>query len=209
MTSTGERRVIETIDDDLERWARWRVVRSYGLGYPKDSTGKLMDGMRSTTCPDCRGEGRIPGHRVGSALAFIDPCPQCHGRGKVAGDFTADESSRTVKCKECKGRGEVNGTTCPPCRGTGKHTNIRHYRINPAGIKSTRQPGADDDPLSHRIDWLVCTVLTEDERTVIMHEYCWSRTRQQALKRLRVDHQTFLVWLDGAKEKISIEVHSQ
>ena len=108
------------IDEDLERWARWRHVRSYGLGYPRDSTGKLMDGMRSTTCPDCRGEGRIPGHRVGSALAFIDPCPQCHGQGKVAGDFTADESSRTVKCKECKGRGEVNGTTCPPCRGDRK-----------------------------------------------------------------------------------------
>jgi len=194
---------IESVDEHLERWARWRHHRTNGLGYPKDSTGKLMDGMRNTTCPACRGQGKLPGHRVGSALAWIDPCPQCHGSGKVAGDLEADQSSRTVKCGECKGRGEVNGSTCVPCRGKGKITHIHHYRVNPAGIKATKPPGASDDPTSLRIDWLVCTALTEDERAVVMHEYCLSRTRQMALKRLRIRHQTFITLLDCAKDKIA------
>lgn len=148
----------------MERWIRW-ASRGCGVNYRMPSlTGKLMDGMRSTTCPDCKGEGRIPGHKVGSLLAWIDPCPRCLGEKRIKGDLEGNRSVASGPCPYCRKKGEdgkyrstgeINGRTCHKCKG-GKRTVIS-LEVNPAGIRATRYSGAneDDDPISLSIDGLV------------------------------------------------------
>lgn len=146
------------------RWAEWRKNGCHGRAWPTMSmTGKIMQGMRSTVCPSCRGEGRMPGWRIDSDLAWIDPCPQCHGWGKVSGDLEAETRTSTIPCFDCggtyrhrrmvPGKGDLNGMTCIKCRGSG--VRLKEFeRINPASIRATRFVGAneDDDPPSMMID---------------------------------------------------------
>lgn len=170
----------------FEGWARWRVGGvTTAFQQMSSLTGRLMDGMRSTTCPDCKGEGRIPGHRVGSQLAWIDPCPTCLGAKRVKGDLHAARSIKSQWCAVCwdekaeRSTGEVNGRTCAPCRGSGWRVRVQ-LEVNPAGIKGTRYYGVneDPDPASMCIDRLVATWSRTEGAywvamyRVVMAEYC-------------------------------------
>ena len=92
----------------------------------------------------------------------------------------------TVVCTACE-QGEVNGRTCVICRGSGQRTVVEH-KINPAHIRSTfRIP---DDPLSQRIDRLVCELRRRHQLLgywfVVDMEYCDNRGGTQALKAQRL-----------------------
>jgi hypothetical protein len=160
----------------MEHWARWRSNGCHGpaLNIPS-LTGKLMDGMRSTRCPACSGEGRMPGWKIGSELAWIDPCPQCNGWGKIRGDLHVKQRTRTIDCPDCYDKekdaslGEVQGRTCHRCRGSSERVFV-FLQVNPAGISATRYAGAneDDDPISMMIDRNVAG-WRNDHKTIMFH----------------------------------------
>jgi RecJ-like exonuclease len=194
----------------MEKWAIWSARREgdTSLGWPRITIiGKLMRDMPTTRCSTCDGHGRVPGSRVGSSLAFLT-CPLCNGKGKIDTDPHV-RGGLTKPCGRCdkdstgKPTGEINGKTCSSCRGTGRITNHDNAAVNPAFLRSTKQ-GAyiEDDQISQRIDWLICTAITEDERIVVMHEYRWSRTRLQALARLKVGDKYFRKTLADALRTI-------
>lgn len=209
------------IKELMERWARWSSSREGegGLGWPHTTiTGRLLRDMPTTRCPTCDGHGRIPGSRAGSLLAFLT-CPMCSGGGKVDADPRV-RGGDTKPCRYCKNpktgkpTGEKDGKTCVHCRGSGNMPTPANHEgrtpssaANPAYIKATKQGGyIEDDPTSQRIDWLICTAITEDERVVVMHEYRWSRTRLQALARLKVGDRYFRETLTDALTKIEAKL---
>lgn len=182
----------ENIRKLLERWARWRAYRAGSdLGFPKaDSIGRAMSSMPSTKCTTCDGKGKVSGGKIGAAVQSII-CPTCGGKGKVT--LTArDIIIRIKNCPDCNtGKptdrpGEVNGKTCIRCRGAGKIRTIR-AKANPAFIPSTR-PRSEygDDPLSQKIDFLICTKLTEDQRTILVWEYTRNGTQAEKSEKLKI-----------------------
>lgn len=211
------RQKVRDIRDLMEQWARWSAAREgdTSLGWPRVTIlGNLMRDMPTTQCPTCDGHGRVPGSRVGSALAFLT-CPICSGGGKIDADPHV-RGGETTPCTHCKNprtgkpMGEKNGQTCIHCRGSGYMPTPANFEgrtpasaVNPAFLRATKQGGyIEDDPISQRIDWLICTAITEDERVIVMHEYRWSRTRQKALARLKVGSQYFAETLADALRKI-------
>ncbi len=152
----------------VEQWARWRIYRvGNDLGWPKrDSIGKAMSGVPSTRCPICKGEGRAPGHRVGSEARWVDPCPQCNGKGGIKMDPDPKKA-------------------------------------NPAYIHSTRSRDSyDDDPTSQKIDYIVCTELTESERSILFMEYTRAGNQNHKISRLKITHSAYNQTLIDAENKI-------
>jgi hypothetical protein len=139
------------------RWADWRKNGCCTRAWPTISrTGAIMQGMRSTVCPSCRGRGRVEGWRVGSTHAWVDPCPDCDGAGKVDGSLDAERGFEIHDCRLCDAHGKFMGEICFRCAGKKKYR-LATLTINPAGIRSTRYAGAneDDDPPSIMIDRMV------------------------------------------------------
>ena len=201
----------------MERWARWSAGREgdTSLGWPRITIiGTLIRDMPTTKCFTCNGDGRVPGWKVGSTLAFLT-CPTCSGKGKIDADpnIRGPVTTPCIYCKSPdtgKSMGETEGKTCIHCRGSSMMPMPANYdgrtpgsAVNPAFLRSTKMGGyVENDPISQRIDFLICTAITEDERVVIMHEYRWSRTRQQALARLHVSSQYFTETLADALRSI-------
>lgn len=57
----------------------------------------VTPGSQTTTCPDCKGSGRVTFAQGGFSVSR--PCPRCLGRGQLAGN----------PCRKCSGRGKVFG----------------------------------------------------------------------------------------------------
>ena len=178
----------------LERWVRW----AFGARmYSRSTIGRLMDGLRSTTCATCRGRKRVEGWKVGSTAPWVDPCPACFGEGHFRADLGVERYVRTVDCPLCldttTGRpvGEVNGRTCFRCHGAKRYTIVRE-KCNPAGIRATRHSGAneDDDPISMRIDRLMAGWRTRDETVwlyeITMMEYTENGTQEAKARSMRI-----------------------
>jgi hypothetical protein len=78
----------------LQRWSRWRIgdriaVRRQ-LGYGVSVLAKVLDGMPTTTCPECRGAKKralpvMAGDRL--RIESVD-CPACSGLGWIPGRGT-------------------------------------------------------------------------------------------------------------------------
>ena len=172
----------------------------------KSLLGKIMDGMRSTSCPDCRGKGSIKG---------ID-CPRCDGSGRISGELHADHHRVNEPCPQCmrpdkdgklRPTGEFAGVTCFVCRGTKRR--VRHFKqVNPAGISGTRYAGIneDPDPISVAIDNLVAGWMNHDATVwwhlVIMKEYAAGGTAEMKANRLGVSGAFFSVKLKEAHRAI-------
>jgi len=116
-------------------------------------------------------------------------CPKCRGTGKV-----------TI---EAPGIAKMRAD-CPICEGAGK-VRLDHTpsKANPAFITGNGpKTGYNDDPISQRVDWLVCTAITEDERAVVMAEFTWNGNRDRKITKLHIRHSTFHSLLDSAISKI-------
>ena len=205
----------------LDRWVRW------GIGVPmyqRSILGKIMDGLGSTMCPACRGQGRAPGFRCGSAATWVDPCPQCNGLGRVRAELTARIQTRTRACPICKttdsggnvySSGEIAGRTCACCRGVGKLLHIS-VQVNPAGIRGTRYHGIneDDDPVSEAIDRLVSSWLQHDPTVwwnkVILEEHLCGGlcTQEVRARRLSISRRFYLRKLSEAYQEIGALIDS-
>lgn len=207
---------VSTIDARyyLERWVRWAFgARIYG----RSTIGKLMDGLRSTTCATCRGRKRVEGWKVGSDATWVDPCPACSGEGHIRADLGVDRYVRTVDCTQCldtaTGRpvGEVNGRTCFRCRGAKRYTIVRE-KVNPAGIRATRHHGAnqDDDPVSAQIDRLVAGWRVSDHTVwlyeVVMMEYSENGTQAAKARSMWVSTSFYEKKLKDAHGRVSVLV---
>lgn len=109
----------------------------------------------------------------------------------------------TNLCPICIGK-EKPVHNCPVCGGDGRvRLDVQDNKANPAFIRGNGpRYSYDDDPQSQRVDWLVCTVLTEDERVVVIHEYCRTGNRNSKIARLHITHSFFNELLDSALFKI-------
>lgn len=203
----------QNIRELMERWARWRIARRQG-GYGKTFTQKCIEGMPGTNCPACSGRGRLPGAVIAGKASWVI-CANCRGSGHV--DLQRQRAPRRVPCplhcgptflNRSEKSGELNGRTCPRCRGEG--TVIESFvTVNPATIRSTFQ--APDDPVSERIDRLVCELRLRDATHsyyfVIRAEYMDPRggTQEMKAQRINLSHgaycmrlQRALDWIDSA-----------
>lgn len=122
-------------------------------------------------------------------------CPKCAGSGKVKIESPGISSMR-VDCPICDGAGKVK------LDPTGS-------KVNPALISGNGPRSFyDDDPVSQRVDWLVCTALEEDQRVVLMAEFCRFGNRNQKIARLHITHSMYNGLLDAAMDIIQEELNN-
>lgn len=116
-------------------------------------------------------------------------CPRCGATGKV-----------TI---EAPGIAKLR-TDCPVCEGAGKvKLDPSSTKVNPALIAPTAfRGGLSDDPLSQRVDWLICTSLREDQRVVVMSEFTENGNRNRKIARIKITHSTFNELLESALNEI-------
>ncbi len=72
----------QTIHDLLMEWGAYRSgydQNRFGLGYGRSLLGKVLKGLKGTTCGKCIGRGVVQDIVTKSRVA----CPICKGRGKV------------------------------------------------------------------------------------------------------------------------------
>ena len=113
------------------------------------------------------------------------------------------EGLPTNRCPICIGR-EKPHHNCPVCGGDGRiKLEVMDDKANPAFIRGNGPVYSyDDDPQSQRVDWLVCTVLEEDERVIIIKEFCDMGNRNTKISRLHITHSYYNDVLDSAMQKI-------
>lgn len=108
-------------------------------------------------------------------------------------------------CPICIGR-EKPHHNCPVCGGDGRvKLEAQDNKANPAFITGNGMAvNYDDDPISQKVDWLVCTALTQDQKEVVMLTYTTNGTQAQKARRMTapVSQQYFSVLLGEAHDLI-------
>ncbi len=167
------------IVDVLERWARYRIGREDG------GTGWNRQTLLS---------------RVLSGMPGTD-CPRC--KDAVTG------ASLGVVWVEAPGMARRK-TACPTCDGARKiKLDVDPAKVNPALINgSGPRRGFDDDPLSQKVDWLVCVALTEDQRVVVLAQYTRAGTQEMKAGRLGISREFFSRLLGDAHAIIAQRINS-
>jgi len=98
----------------------------------------------------------------------------------------------------------VQYATCPQCSGLGEvKTAGDANKVNPYFIRPTGGFTEREDPVSQRIDWLVCTFIEEKERSVVMAEYRQNGNRNMKIRKLRITHLSYNNILASAHDKLA------
>lgn len=178
MTTITRRKTTIAIVDVLERWARYRVGRiDGGIGWNKQT---LL--------------GRVLGGMPGT------DCPRCKDAvtGASLGVVWVEApgvARRRVACPSCDGARKVKLDTNPS-------------KVNPALITGSGPRSAfDDDPLSQKVDWLVCVALTEDQRVVVLAQYTRHGTQKLKATRLGISEGYFSRLLGEAHDLIAQRIN--
>jgi molecular chaperone DnaJ len=80
------------------------------------------------TCSTCSGSGAKPGTRKST-------CPQCKGSGRMVVSSGFFQLAQT--CSRCQGEGTIIQTPCSDCKGQGRTKVIRKLKVKiPAGVDS-------------------------------------------------------------------------
>ncbi len=88
-------------------------------------------------------------------------------------EHDADGRKIHIECKICDSQGTIK-------------MDPDHLKANPAFIYSTRgRDSYDNDPISLEIDYIVCTVLTETQNSVLMLAYAGNGTQEMKAKRVK------------------------
>ena len=169
----------ESIVEILEAWARYRHGRETGgTGLPKQV---LLGKLLDG----------VPG---------ID-CPRCKDAvtGASVGYVYVDAPGIALK-----------KVICPVCNGARKAKLCASIsKANPALIRgSGSRSFIDDDPVSQRVDWLICTALDQDQRTVLMAEFCSFGNRNKKISELHITHSMYNGLLDAAMDIIQDELNN-
>jgi molecular chaperone DnaJ len=89
-------------------------------------TEKTITVPRYETCSSCSGSGAKPGTKKTT-------CPQCKGSGRMIVSSGFFQLSQT--CSRCRGEGLIIQTPCPDCRGEGRTKVTRKIKVKiPAGV---------------------------------------------------------------------------
>ncbi len=121
------------------------------------------------------------------------------------------------RCPLCRGSGEMKYLVpnkppywddCPQCKGAGK-IGMDHGpdKAIPSLIRITA-PLYTDDPMSERIESIVCQKLNEDQRSVIIWEYSRLGRQTDKAERLGISQGTYSKRLAAATEIISQRLES-
>jgi len=90
----------------------WGAYRSgytrLGLGYGQSLLGKLMEGLKGTTCSRCIGRGRVK-DIVSDSWAV---CPICRGRGRVNLDGRGKANPALIRATAPGGSGDEEPEIC-------------------------------------------------------------------------------------------------
>ncbi len=123
-------------------------------------------------------------------------CPICGGHGKVPGAIYGIARA-SVQCQTCNSEGKVK-------------LNPTGNKVNPAYIMPTgSREHADDDPLSQRVDWIICNILTDDQKTVIMFTYTTSGTQEHKARKAGVSREHFSRLLGKAHDLIMLKLDTE
>jgi len=162
------------IVDVLEQWARYRVGREDGgTGLPRQTL--LGKVLDGMPGRDCP---RCKDAVTGASLGYV--YVQAPGVAR-----------RRVTCPTCEGHRKVKLDANPA-------------KVNPALIRGNGPRRAfDDDPLSQKVDWLICVALTEDQRTVIIWQYTRPGTQEMKACRLGISQGYFSRLLGEAHATIA------
>ena len=116
----------------------------------------------------------------------------------------------TNLCPVCIGR-EKPHHNCPVCGGDGRvKLEARDNKANPAFINGNGQRfHYDDDPVSQRIDWLICVQLTEYQREVVIATFTRNGTQEQKARKMGISQGYFSALLGDGLEQIKRGLDNQ
>lgn len=218
-TVTAPTRKPIDVRECCERWARWRERARYYARPPAASGGEYIGGRGWRDCPTCKGDGRMPGHLVGSKADYINgvPCPVCNGDKRVSGDLAPTVMRRNIQCPYCRVYDERSGTyratgelpggrTCIRCQGGRR--DVIELVVHPATIRSTRHLGPQADP--DAISVLINSTVLDWQQTnatywlarVITEEYCKNGTAAMKAQKMGVSAAWFSVNLKEAHRRL-------
>lgn len=117
-------------------------------------------------------------------------CPKCQGRGRIMAKQIVGAAMQYESCPVCSGAGRVRLDPDP-------------NKVNPAFIRSTTGGGPYyEDAQSQRIDYIICTDLSEHQRNVIIYEYTRPGRQSDKAGRLGISCGAYEKRLARALEKI-------
>jgi hypothetical protein len=99
------------INFELERWARWRIVRANGgIGWSRTTVlGRMLDDMPSTKCIACNGAGRVSRQSIQVIGSYVT-CSMCGGQGRIKADprATSKINPAFIRSTRQSGPGQVD-----------------------------------------------------------------------------------------------------
>lgn len=95
--------------------------------------------------------------------------------------------------------------TCPVCEGARKvKLDYSPTKANPVLLHGNgSRYGWNDDPVSQKVDYLICTVLEEDQREVVLQEFTKNGNQNEKIRRLKITHSRYNDLLDESVEAVA------
>ena len=93
---------------------------------------------------------------------------------------------------------------CPVCHGD-RRVKIDHSpsKANPMLIHgSGSRYGWNDDPVSQKVDLIICTIMTDKQKCVVIQEFTKNGTLRDKIQRLRMTYSQYNGYLDEAVETV-------
>ena len=154
-------------------WARYRLDPSYNTGWPRQVT--LGKLLDGMPGTDCP---RCKDALTGASVGFIHIAAE--GIAKLK-----------VQCPVCAGQRTVKVDSSPA-------------KANPVLIRgSGSRYGWNDDPVSQKVDKIICTMLTDDQKEVVIEEFTKPGTQNDKIRRLKMTHSTYNGLLDEVVETVA------
>lgn len=157
----------------LHTWARYRLDPNHNRAWPRQVT--LGKLLDGLPGTDCP---RCKDAVTGASVGFIHIDAKGFARQKV---------------------------TCPVCEGARKvKLDYSPTKANPALLHGNgSRYGWNDDPVSQKVDYIICTVLDEDQRLVVIYEFTKNGNQNDKIRRLRITHSKYNHLLDEAVDTVA------
>lgn len=154
-------------------WARYRLDPHYNTGWPHQVT--LGKLLDGLPGTDCP---RCKDAVTGASVGFIYIEAEGIARQKVT-------------CPVCGGQRNVKMDYSP-------------NKANPTLIHgSGSRYGWNDDPVSQKIDQIICIKMTERQKEVVIYEFTKNGTMRDKIKKLRMTYSQYNGHLDEAVETVA------
>lgn len=157
----------------LHTWARYRLDPHYNTGWPRQVT--LGKLLDGMPGTDCP---RCKDAVTGASVGYIHIAAEGIARLKVT-------------CPVCSGNRTVKIDTSPA-------------KANPVLIRGNgSRYGWNDDPISQKVDLIICTLLTDRQKEVVIEEFTKGGTMRNKIQRLRMTYSQYNGHLDIAVETVA------